>query len=125
MTWRIVTELMRRHYNKNLSIWELHPGGGQYDCISLFIKEGDFPWNNLCHFNQQSQHLHTSGYYLRPTLSLENLRWPDQNNYVDAFLSADDTKQVIDQVEQVLGLQSFKEKLLHLKYYRIALSRLY
>ncbi len=113
VTWRIVTELLRRHCEKRkLSVLELHPGGGQYDCIALQLMPGDgeFPGECLCQFNQLTQHMHIFGHYTRPESSLEELRWPEGNNYVEAFLSSPDPKQVVDQVEKVLGLPSPKGK---------------
>jgi uncharacterized short protein YbdD (DUF466 family) len=89
---------------------ELHPGGGQYDCIGLCLNSEQFPRKCLCQFNQPAQHLHVFGYYSKPALRLEDLGWPDYNNYVEAFLSAHDPKQVVDQVEQVLGLPPLKGK---------------
>ena len=38
-SWRMVTELHRRHPSA-FSIIEMHPGGGQYDCLSLLTPEG-------------------------------------------------------------------------------------
>lgn len=111
VTWRMVTELLRRHCEKRkLSVLELHPGGGQYDCIALQLMPHEFPGQCLCQFNQLTQHMHIFGHYSKPELSLEELRWPENNNYVEAFLSSYDPKQVIDQVEKVLGLPSLKGK---------------
>lgn len=33
-SWRLASELVRRH-PKLLSVFQLHPGGGQYDCLSI------------------------------------------------------------------------------------------
>ncbi len=34
-SWRIVSELIRRHPEK-FTVIETHPGGGQYDCLSPY-----------------------------------------------------------------------------------------
>ena len=39
-SWRIVSELYRRHPGK-FKIIETHPGGGQYDCLSLQAENQD------------------------------------------------------------------------------------
>jgi hypothetical protein len=39
-SWRLAAELCRRHPDR-LRIYELHPGGGQYDCLSLATAEDD------------------------------------------------------------------------------------
>ena len=37
-SWRLVAEILRRH--PHLQVVETHPGGGQYDCLSILL-EGD------------------------------------------------------------------------------------
>lgn len=39
LSWRLVTETVRRAPDR-LRIYELHPGGGQYDCLSLYTVDG-------------------------------------------------------------------------------------
>lgn len=39
LSWRLVSETVRRAPNR-LRIYELHPGGGQYDCLSLNTIDG-------------------------------------------------------------------------------------
>ena len=39
-SWRIVSELLRRYPNKFIII-ETHPGGGTYDCLSLYTKKDE------------------------------------------------------------------------------------
>jgi hypothetical protein len=35
-SWRLLTEMVRR--SPDLRIYELHPGGGQYDCLAKDAK---------------------------------------------------------------------------------------
>lgn len=100
--WKIVAELFRRHHaSANLRVYETHPCSGQYDCLSLWC--GDFPsGRHLCDFNQASSHLHV--WSQGSPRKLDDLRWPEGNNYVEAYLRSQDPKDVVDQVESVIGL---------------------
>lgn len=102
--WKIIAELFRRHHESAyLRLYETHPAGGTYDCLSLY--SGSFPGgSHLCDFNQASSHFHVFGRLGTPTKTLPDLRWPDENNYVMAYLQSQDPKTVIDQIESVLGL---------------------
>ena len=71
---------------------------GQYDCLSLYADNGQ---RHLCDFNRPSEHLHI---WYSNNDDAKGLRWPDQNNYVQAFLRAEDPKVVVDQIEAALGL---------------------
>jgi hypothetical protein len=104
VTWKLVAELIRRHHAQvDLRIYETHPGGGLYDCLSLFA--GAFPsGTHLCDFNQASAHLHAFGKVSSPRCNLEDLRWPDGNDYVLAYLRSEDPKEVVDQIGSILGL---------------------
>lgn len=105
VTWRILTELVRRHQNEcGLRVYETHPGGGQYDCLTLVWYDASRRRRHLCDFNVASQHIHVWEPYERPRLRLGDLWWPDQNDYVLPFLSACDPKEVVDAVEALLGL---------------------
>lgn len=62
LTWKLVSELHRRHPGK-FTVIETHPGGGQYDCLSLwqgnqtiadlnrvggfYSEQRSIPWNEL------------------------------------------------------------------------------
>lgn len=104
VTWKIVAELCRRHHQRAaLRVYELHPGGGLYDCVSIF--SGDFPDGELLgSFNQQSEHFHIGSPYTEPTMRLADLRWPEENNYVLSYLQTDDPAKIVRQIEGVLGL---------------------
>lgn len=99
VAWRMLTELCRRHHaTQKLRVYETHPGGGQYDCLSLYADDGQ---RHLCDFNRSSEHLHI----WHPSYEqADGLRWPDHNNFVQAFLRADDPKAVVDELETALRL---------------------
>ena len=40
LSWRLATETVRRAPDR-LRIYEMHPGGGQYDCLALFTDKGE------------------------------------------------------------------------------------
>lgn len=103
VTWRIISELITRHHTKRLRVFETHPGGGQYDCLSLVCDKGRTPVH-LCDFNIQSQHLHVFGPYSQPHADLEDMRWPDGNDYVALYLMKENPDEAISQIEDVLGL---------------------
>jgi hypothetical protein len=42
LAWWLAAELIRRH-PADLREIETHPGGGQYDCISLYRRNSDSP----------------------------------------------------------------------------------
>lgn len=49
-SWRVICELHRRYPDK-FKVIETHPGGGQYDCLSLYDKNG----LNIAHFNRNGR----------------------------------------------------------------------
>lgn len=56
-SWRLAAELCRRHPDR-LRIYEVHPGGGQYDCLSV-ATVGDDP-RSLVQLNRHGS-IHTLG----------------------------------------------------------------
>lgn len=105
VTWRIIAELFRRHKQAcRLRVLETHPGGGQYDCLSVGFNRGEVLLVHMCDFNVGSQHLHLTHPYAEPRARLQDLGWPNFNDYVVPFLCAEDPKEVVDQVEALLGL---------------------
>jgi hypothetical protein len=85
-SWRIVTELYRR-YPGEFRVIETHPGGGQYDCLSLY-DERDF--SNLAHFNRGG-----SLFIHRTKQRMEQI-WED-------LLNAPNPKAILDTICQMLG----------------------
>lgn len=108
VTWRIVAEVFRRYGMKyGLRVVELHPGGGQYDCISVRAsKNGDPFGRSVCDFHVPAQHVHFFEPVDGPKLSGNGLRWPEPGDYVLAFLEAEDPKRIVDQISEMMGLYS-------------------
>ncbi len=104
VTWRIIAELFRRyHKSSDLRVYELHPGGGTYDCLALRYR--DYPrGNQLCHFHVPACHFHLFGAIGSPRRRLEDLRWPEGNNYVVQYLCGWDPKNIIDEISGLLGI---------------------
>lgn len=96
VAWRIITELVRRHQTTcRLRVLETHPGGGQYDCLSLGFSRGTLSFAvRLCDFNVGSQRLHIWNTFGEPRARLQDLKWPHGNDYVQPFLESLDPKNV-------------------------------
>jgi hypothetical protein len=104
VSWRIVSELFRRHHARfSLRVYENHPCSGQYDCLSICSGHSS-DMKHLCDLNQSSSHLHVWEHVGPARASISELRWPDENDYVQAYLRSDDSKETIDQVESLVGL---------------------
>ena len=100
VSWRIATELLRRHNPTiDLHVSREHPGGGQYDSLVLWpggTEEG-------LALNMQSCHAHPCGLGDDPS--------GDQPvDYVDAFLRARDPKTVVDALESGAGLPDMSSR---------------
>lgn len=106
VSWQVVAELLRRHHKAcQLRVLETHPGGGTYDCLSLcYPRCGDVFGGHLVSFNVLSGHLFVWHPYGTPRVRLEQLGWPEGNNYVLAYLAAEDPKTVVDSIEALVGL---------------------
>jgi hypothetical protein len=88
-SWRIACELMRRH-GQRLRLIETHPGGGQYDCLSIYERASD-----------------------RHVLDLNRVGsahgWLTDRSMGDLWAqcaAADDPKDLVDAVERLAGLES-------------------
>lgn len=115
VTWRIIAEVYRRHGMKyGLRVVEVHPGGGQYDCIEIRAPRNGDPFGmGVCDFHIPAQHVHFFEPVAGPKLSGAGLRWSEPADYVLAFLEADDPKQIVDQISEMMGLPSNpKDKML-------------
>jgi type III secretion system-like peptide-binding chaperone len=66
-SWTLATEVMRRA-PKLLRIIETHPGGGQYDCLSMMRM---VPHLKLCSFNRRGSFT-AFGAYVRCSLARTN-----------------------------------------------------
>lgn len=109
-TWHIISELFRRHHNRyGLRVFETHPGGGQYDCLSVYGSSSKKITEHYCDFNIQSQHLHILSGVEHDSDVFERIRWPYDNDYVLALLVADDPKKTVDDLESLLGFPKIKQ----------------
>lgn len=102
VAWQIIYQLMRRYHHKySLRILETHPGGGQYDCLSLYSSATSFPGIHLMDFNLGSGRIHI--------WNRINGKHPDDvlkdkiTNFVDEYLTCSDPKDVIDSIGSILG----------------------
>src|SRR6266852_4486523 len=99
VTWTIVAQLFRRQGHLGfLRVLETHPGGGQYDCLSLYLvaKPDGLIYGgrgssrrHLCDFNQGSGRLRVFDVGRDGQTTVEELPWPNKADYVAAFLVAD------------------------------------
>jgi hypothetical protein len=104
VTWRIVVDILRRHHERyNLRILELRPGTGQTECVSILQEHGDFPGTPLCHFSSAGN-LHIAS----PEAKVVSMK----ENFVEAYLKADDPAILTNQIEILLGLPEFKNAVL-------------
>jgi len=98
-SWRVAAELVRRHPDQ-LVVIETHPGGGLYDCLSIYLRQTDEagkPW-------------------IRPLIDLN--RGPrghittragtggDRLNWIDVLFAADLRRDVIRRVEDECEIES-------------------
>jgi hypothetical protein len=108
-TWLLLADLMRRHEKSaGLRIAETHPGGGQYDCRTLFSPT-ETGFGTLAHFNLQSGNAQfiisvPQGQRLHELTGAE----PDGQRlaYVAAALGAEGRRPVRKWIEARLGLSS-------------------
>jgi hypothetical protein len=94
-SWRIATELIRRHPTK-LALIETHPCTGQYDCLRVVKR--DRPKVTLMDLNRVgSLHIHQTWQEDRRDL----WSWPE---FWEEMSSVEDPKVLLDRIEQGLGL---------------------
>ena len=110
VTWQLIADLIRRHEAKEgLAVVETHPGGGQYDCRTLFRPKG----KGRAHFNLRSGAVHIMEPFGEPR-EPEPAPWvprPVRSGrlpYVEAVLLAPHRMEVVRHLEALLGLPSPK-----------------
>lgn len=109
VTWKITGELLRRHHSStHLKILETHPGGGQYDCVSFCNKLGA----TLFDLNIATGHFHLFKQYGPRRTDLRKLGWPDRGSYLQHFFAHYDPKVIVDEIEDLVGLPSYRKRLL-------------
>lgn len=97
ITWELILQLMRRFQaTHDLRVFETHPGGGQYDCLTLRARDNraslDF---NLA---GQSLHIWAKGKHI------------ERLDIIDEYLACDKPKELLDRIGHLAGLR-FHEKL--------------
>ena len=96
VTWQIVAELMRRHKaDRDLRVFEMHPGGGQGDTLGLYdcSTSGWEQLNDFRGFRRMGEDHHGG-----PPLE-------EMGGYVWPWLAAEDPKDVVDAVERACRLK--------------------
>ncbi len=94
-SWRIASELIRRHPTK-LALIETHPCDGQYDCLRVIKRER--PAVTLMDLNRVgSLHIHHTFEDERDDLTSWRGFWKEMS-------SIEDPKVLLDRIEQKLGL---------------------
>ncbi len=92
-SWRIVSEFLRRH-PKRFRLIETHPGGGQYDCLSLYTLDN---LRHVASFNRAGR-LHV---FWRPC---GDGREVEPFDVWEAMAEAWDPKSLLDQVCERIGV---------------------
>lgn len=107
IAWRIAAELIRRHQARfGLRVLETHPGGGQYDCLSLTM-----PANGMAHavhlaaFNLGSGRV-TIFHPIGTDGSAEH--WRD-DYYAEYAIRQQEPCAVIDRIEALAGLPRIRK----------------
>ena len=90
-SWRLASEMVRRYPNK-LSIIETHPGGGQYDCLTL-ISEVD----------GITIHVNRGGSITIFSEDDRELAVPWSQSWSQNLIAADDLKRPLDQLCEIIG----------------------
>lgn len=94
LSWEVAAELVRRHPDE-LMLAELHPGGGQYDCLTIVSLRN----HEKAFFNRISMgHINVA---LRDSMD-------DRPNWTQVLL-ADDRRTVVELIERNLGMQAPEE----------------
>lgn len=110
VTWRIVTELLRRYDDDGrLLVWQLHPGGGQYNCLSLFWRNEDqnpkhdlISNGHICDFNMAGGRFHLFN-TITAAYANEKKQMNEPYDYMRAYLAGGDPKALVDTVARKIG----------------------
>lgn len=93
LSWRIVSKLSRC-YPRKVTVIETHPGGGQYDCLTIVSDKG----RHVADFNRKGS-FHVFNRFDGS---------PFKGNSIDIWremISSEDNKAVVDRVCRSIGLQ--------------------
>ena len=108
MVLRTLSALLRRHHAAHpLRLFEMHPGGGMYDCLALMLGECE---QTVCIFNigGSSLLLHQLGPKRPP--EGRSAEWhADMWRYPGAYFAAQGVEGFADRLEERLGLIPVKK----------------
>ena len=104
VTFRVLTELVRRHSNLPIRILELHPTQSGYDCLTLWRDgaNGTFPGTVVAHFNTASENVTVFRPVVEPPTAGSALS--DSMNYIDRYLL--DPRSTLEILEELCGFPS-------------------
>jgi hypothetical protein len=94
-SWTLASELIRRA-PQHLHIAEMHPGGGQYDCLSIFQTDLEC---NLCTFNRVGSFTAFKWF--------DNGRDRDFSTQIDVWdrvAKGDSTREILDEISNLIRL---------------------
>lgn len=94
VSWRLATEMYRR-YPDQLSLVEMHPGGGQYDCLSLLSNDDDL----TIHINREG-----SVAVWSKAANLDSER-PWGQKWSQHLIGSEDLKEDLDELSNLIRWQ--------------------
>lgn len=108
LAWRVSAEFSRRHPG-DILVTEMHPAGGQYDCVAINARafgediEWEGGWRTVAMMNKATpgDHIAHQGWFEQ---SAESERF----NWLEVLLCPDFRAQIIEPLEQCEGLPSPK-----------------
>lgn len=93
ISWELIYQLMRRyHATYDFRIWETHPGGGQYDCLSIYSPSRIHHFD----FNLQAQSLHIWA----------NSKYIERLDIISEYLHCNNPKELVEQISSLAQLKS-------------------
>lgn len=90
-SWRVICELHRRYPNK-FKVIETHPGGGQYDCLSIYDKDNQ----NIVHFNRAGR--------MTVFKRFDGRRTPPPFDIWSTMCEQSNQKEILNKVSDLIGL---------------------
>lgn len=95
VAWQIIYQLVRTYTDRyDLRVFELHPGGGQYDCLSLrYMNHKNKFGRGLFDINVASGNLHYFG-----TVESSCSKADGGRDIIKQYLSANDPKTIVDDI---------------------------
>ena len=105
LAWWIAAEMIRRHPH-DIRVIETHPGGGQYDCVSLYRRDAE---NTLvAHMNLEGHITHQS-WFDNECSNADNSVADRRFNWLEVLAAEDRRRYVIESLEGVCGFMSPNE----------------